>query len=119
MPKPYYLLQHVSGGVSETTLSALERAAVGRTRPDLTIILDVPVGIGLARAAKRLEASGGAADRFEREDAALHEARRQGFLALAEAEPERCVVIDATRPPEATLDAVWQAVSDRLIQHAA
>jgi dTMP kinase len=100
-------------------LSALDRIAVGRTRPDLTIILDLPAETGLARAARRMEAAGHKPDRFERDDIALHETRRQAFLAIAKAEPERCVVIDATQSEEATAHDVWQAVAARLIDKAA
>ena len=110
--------QGVAGGADDAMLAALERVAVGRTRPDLTVILDVPVAVGLARAAKRHAATGEAADRFERDDAALHEARRAAFLAIAEADPERCVVIDATKAEDATAKAIWAAVSSRLLEHA-
>jgi dTMP kinase len=104
-----------SAGASEGMLDALERAAVGETRPDLTIILDVPASVGLARAARRIAAAGTVADRFERDDLAIHEARRQAFLAIAAAEPERCVVVDATRSDADTAAAVWQATVDRLL----
>ena len=111
--------QGVGGGADDGILSALDRVAVGRTQPDLTVILDVPVEVGLARAAERLRASGKAPDRFERDEVALHEARRQAFLTIAEEEPKRCVVIDATRSEEATAAAIWQAVMSRLLDRAA
>jgi dTMP kinase len=104
-----------SAGVSDGMLDALERAAVGETRPDLTIILDVPASVGLGRAARRMAATGTVADRFERDDLTIHEARRQAFLAIAAAEPERCVVVDATRSDADTAAAVWQATVDRLL----
>ena len=107
--------QGVGGGADAEILEALERVAVGRTQPDLTLILDVPVEIGLARAAKR---SGGP-DRFERDDLAVHEARRQAFLAIAAAEPDRCVIIDASRTEDSTAEAIWKAVSARLLNRAA
>ena len=100
-------------------LASLDRVAVGRTQPDLTIILDLPVETGLARAARRMEAAGKKPDRFERDDLALHEARRAAFLAIAKAEPERCVVIDAAQSEEAASHDVWQAVAARLIDKAA
>jgi dTMP kinase len=100
-------------------LDALERVAVGKTRPDLTIILDVPAAVGLARAAQRMATAGTVPDRFERDDLAIHEARRQAFLAIAAAEPERCVVIDATRSDTETANAVWQATADRLFARRA
>ena len=100
-------------------LDALDRVAVGSTRPDLTIILDLPVEVGMARAAARMAESGTVPDRFERDETALHEARRQAFLKIAAAQTERCVVVDATRPEAEVAEAVWQAVDTRLIRPAA
>ncbi len=97
-------------------LSALDRVAVGSTRPNLTIILDISAEDGIARAAARMAAAGTEPDRFERDDIALHEERRQAFLEIAAKEPERCVVIDATRPEAEVARAVWQAVDSRLIR---
>lgn len=111
--------QGAAGGAAEEMLAALERVAVGYTRPDLTLILDVPVEIGMARAAKRLAAAGAEADRFESDEIALHERRRQAYLAIATAEPKRCVVVDATGAENATADAIWQAVATRLLERVA
>jgi dTMP kinase len=107
-----------SAGVSDGMLDALERVAVGETRPDLTVILDVPAAIGLARAAERMATAGTIPDRFERDDLAVHEARRRAFLAIAAAEPERWVVLDATHPDRETAEAIWRAPSDRLLEGA-
>jgi dTMP kinase len=106
-------------GAEKGTLDALDRLAVGRTRPDLTIVLDLPMETGLARAARRAEKSGGSADRFERDEIEEHEARRQAFLQIAKAEPERVVVIDAAQTEDAASDAIWKAVAARLIEKAA
>ena len=100
-------------------LDALDRVAVGTTLPDLTIILDLPAEVGMARAAARTAESGTVPDRFERDETALHEARRQAFLKIAAAAPERCVVVDATLPEAEVAEAVWQAVDTRLIRPAA
>ncbi|MEX0852963.1 MAG: dTMP kinase [Bauldia sp.] len=108
--------QGATGGADEGLLSALERVAVGRTKPDLTVILDVPPEIGLARAARR---GGAEPDRFERDDLAMHEARRRAFLDIAAWEPGRCVAIDATQPEDAVAEAVWQVVTARLLDQAA
>lgn len=107
------------GGVEPAILDALDRLVVGATKPDLTVILDVPAAVGLQRAAGRHAATGAVADRFEREDIAVHEARRQAFLAIAAAEPERCIVIDADRTTDETADAVWTAVAERLLERVA
>lgn len=100
------------GGVDPAMLRLLEEIAVDEVRPDLTVLLDVPVEVGLARAG--LRRGEGDADRFEREDAAIHEARRRAFLDLAAAEPDRFVVIDATQPPSVVAAQIWHAVTERL-----
>ena len=78
-------------GMSLAELAALQRFAIGDFGPDLTLILDLPVAAGFGRARQRT----GAADRFERLDPTFHERVRQGFLSIAAANPDRCVVIDA------------------------
>lgn len=87
--------QGVTGNLDSTYMAAVERIAIDGAMPDMTIILDIPAKKGLLRAGKRRGEE--TADRFEKEDIAVHEARRQAFLAIAEAEPERCTVIDADR----------------------
>jgi len=110
--------QGARGGVDAKTLALLERATVGETRPDLTIVLDLPAQEGLARAALRRE-GGETADRFEREDSSFHEELRQVFLAIAEDEPERCCVIDAARSVDDVASAVRAVVHDRFLAQAA
>jgi len=78
---------------------------------DLTIILDIPPAAGMARAMAR----GVAADRYERLDAGFHARVRAGFLAIAAAEPARCVVVDATAPTEGVAAAIRAAVGERLL----
>jgi dTMP kinase len=107
-----------TGGADAGLLGALERVAVDGTRPDLTIVIDVPASVGLARAARRSGAEA-KADRFERDDVAEHERRRQAFLAIAANEPQRCVVVDGTASEAATAEAIWRAVSARLLEQAA
>lgn len=90
--------QGVTGGLDPSLIRAIERVAIDGMMPDLTIILDLPAEKGLARAMHRRGEE--AADRFEKETLATHEARREAFLAIAAAEPERCRVVDADRPKE-------------------
>lgn len=104
--------QGATGDVPAEDLAALEEIAVGDVRPDLTLLLDVPVEIGLARATARRGAE--TADRFEKEGAEVHERRRRAFLALARAEPKRFVVVDAAQDPATVADAVWYGVCSRL-----
>lgn len=106
-------------GADERLLFALERVAVGETRPDLTVILDIPAEAGLARIRDRGDTTGATPDRFEGEELALHEKRRQAFLEIAKKEPERCVVVDAARSEDEVAAAVWRAVSTRLLGEAA
>lgn len=104
--------QGVVGAVPAETVEQLVRLALDGLQPDLTLVLDLPAEVGLARADARRGAS--VADRFERDDRAVHEARRQGFLAIAGAEPERVAVIDADADPETVAARVWAEVERRL-----
>jgi dTMP kinase len=110
--------QGACGGVDARTLALLEKAAVGDTRPDLTIVLDLPAREGLARAALRRD-GGQEIDRFEREEPNFHEELRQAFLEIAESEPERCCVLDAARSVDDVAQAVQAVVHDRFLAHAA
>jgi dTMP kinase len=101
-------------GVPLGTLETLRRAILGGRGPDLTLILDLPVQDGLERARARMQGLPGAEDRFERMDTAFHERLREGFLAIAKAEPRRCAVIDARGNVERVHAAVVATVSERL-----
>lgn len=103
--------QGTLGEVDPRLIRALERVSVGSTRPDLTLVLDVPADVGLARAQGR----SGVPDRFESEDLPFHRNLRDAYRELAEREPNRCVVIDAGRKADEVAVAVWQAVTSRLI----
>ena len=105
--------QGAGGSVSISMLDALEHTIVGPTRPNLTFILDVPPEIGLERARERAQKSGASADRFETMDLSFHKDLRKAFLEIAEAEPDRCVVIDATQPEEAAANQIWEVVIAR------
>lgn len=111
--------QGALGEIEPGLIRALEDATIGDTRPDLTFILDVPAGIGLARAAERRQAAGQGTDRFEGEGADFHDRLRQAFLDIARQEPERCVVIDAGRDPELVEAEIWRLTSERLFPAAA
>jgi dTMP kinase len=101
--------QGYGAGLPRDELRTLERFATDGLRPELTIVLDLPPEVGLARK------SAAELTRFEAGfDLAFHERVRAGFLALAAAEPGRFVVVDATLPFEAVADAIMAAVGDRL-----
>jgi dTMP kinase len=87
-------------GIDLKVLRELNEIADRGVQPDLTLLLDCPVELGLSRTARRMaEVATGAGreDRFERETIEFHEKVRQGFLALALAEPDRFRIIDASR----------------------
>lgn len=111
--------QGAIGGVPARVLDTLERIAVGPTRPDLTLVLDVPVAVGLRRLSARLSATGDRPDRFESDGIALHERRRQAYLEIAARQANRCVVVDAARNEETVADEIWSTVTARLIRKAA
>ena len=105
--------QGALGKVDMKLIRGLERVTVGATMPDLTVVLDVPSNIGLARAKSRR--GGGAADRFEAESAEYHDDLRRGFLVLAEREPKRIVVIDGRAPRDVVAEKIWNVVESRLL----
>ena len=102
------------GNVAPEVLNAMERVTIGDLKPDLTIILDVPVEIGMQRAAARRGTD--APDRFEAEDIEFHQQLREAYRQIAATEPERCVLIDADGPVEVVHRAVMETVETRLGQ---
>lgn len=105
--------QGALGHLDSALVEALERTVVGACRPDLTLILDLPSELALARAAARRGAAQ-VADRFEREESSFHAALRRAFLAIAAADPARCRVIDAAGDADAVAAAVWEVVAGAL-----
>lgn len=97
--------------VAPSLVNAMQRVTIGDLKPDLTIILDVPVEVGLKRAAARR--GGAAPDRFESEDLKFHQQLRDAYREIAAAEPERCVLIDATADANTVAGNVWAALRDR------
>ncbi|MEJ8476885.1 dTMP kinase [Roseibium algae] len=98
-------------GVDPAFLDLLEIAAVAGMMPDLTILVDIPASVGLARVSKRAETTAaGGPDRFEIDDLAVHERRRSMFLELALQHPYRFVVINGEQDLDATEANIWHAV---------
>jgi len=109
-----YAYQGAGRNMSDRLIAELETIVQGSLRPDLTLILDIPVELGLKRASDRSEP-----DRFEQEKMAFFQAVRNGYLNIAQRDPERCVVIDASQPLIAVqesiqlaLDAFWSTTRD-------
>lgn len=97
-------------GLGRRPIKSLYRVVCGTLAPALTLILDVPVDIGLKRAAARR----GAETRYERMDIAFHERLRRGFLDIARREPRRCAVIDAAQDVDAVTAQMFETVARRL-----
>jgi dTMP kinase len=109
--------QGALGNVAPGLLNAMQRVTIGDLKPDLTVILDVPVEIGLKRAAARRGTA--AADRFESEDVKFHQQLREAYRQIAASEPERCVLIDATEESAKVAAKIWSALRDRFFAGSA
>ena len=101
--------QGAGQGLAHETWARLCDVTLEGLQPDLTLILDLPVEAGLARAAGR-----SAADRYERLDADFHARIRAGFHDIARREPMRCVVLDAAQEAEAVYAAILATLRQRL-----
>ncbi|MGF1630876.1 MAG: dTMP kinase [Kiloniellaceae bacterium] len=97
-------------GLGRPAIEALYDMVVGALRPDLTLVLDLPVAEGLARAKGRAHDE----DRYEQMDLAFHERLREGFHDIVAREPERCVLIDAAGDEDAVAARIAAAVGERL-----
>lgn len=100
------------GAADIRLIKAMERVTIGNLQPDLTIVLDVPAEVGLARAAARrgLEV----ADRFEAEDLGFHRKLRDAFRQITVDDPLRCILVSAEADIATVADRVWAAVTEKL-----
>lgn len=98
-----FAYQGAGRGIADDRIALLERFVQGELRPDLTLLLDLPVEIGMERAGNRSQP-----DRFEREEVSFFEMVREGYLRIAAREPERVRVIDASP----ALEVVQQQIAD-------
>ncbi|MBP1850132.1 dTMP kinase [Rhizobium halophytocola] len=109
--------QGVTGNLEPQFIDALERVAINGVLPDITLILDLPADLGLARAKARSARGSGAneaPDRYEREEVETHETRRQGFLDIARDNPDRCHVVNAAGDPDQVARDILAVVEPRL-----
>src|SRR5690606_411841 len=106
--------QGLTGGVDDKLIDALEHLALHGHTPDLTIILDMDPDLAFERVRQRAMDDGmpALADRFEKEDLSFHRRLRDNFLAIAIANPGRCVVLSADTEEDALAEAVWGALVD-------
>lgn len=95
-------------GIDLTTIKAVNEFAIEGTKPDLTVLLDIPVAKGLGRKQAKMK------DRFEAEEIGFHDRVRDGYLKLAAEEPERWLVIDATLPRDRIGEIIWDRVNQLL-----
>lgn len=100
------------GQVSPELVNAMQRVTIGDLKPDLTFILDVPVEVGLQRAAARRGSA--TADRFEAEGIKFHQDLRDAYRKIAADDPQRCVLIDATADPDTVTARIWAALREHL-----
>ena len=104
-----YVYQGVGRGLDRETIRRIESASVGDFKPELTLILDLPVSVGLERAGARHSAE----SRFEKFDAAFHEKLRAAFRDIANRHAERCVLIDAQGSEDEVAALLWNTVAKR------
>ncbi len=106
-------------GADPEYIRSLEKLAVAGMRPDLTVLIDVPADVGLARVGKRVaQTTGVTPDRFEMDAMETHERRRKMFLELASREPERIAVVDGANDLETVSDNIWSLVRERLFNES-
>lgn len=99
--------QGYAGKCSFSFINALENEIVADTIPNLTFVFALPPEIGLYRAKTR---SGDSEDRYERKGLEFHKKLNRGFLEIAQANPTRCKVIDATQGIDNVADQIWAHV---------
>ena len=95
-------------GLDMATIKSVNEIGTQELQPDLTFLLDMPGGAGLARKDDKRS------DRFHAETAAFHRRVREGYLKMAKDEPGRWLVIDATKSKEEIAGIIWQRVSKLL-----
>ncbi len=95
-------------GLDLEMVAAINNTATQGLTPDLTILLDIPAEVGLARK------KSGKQDRFEQEETAFHQIVREGYLKLAANNPERWLVVDASQSKEKITEIIWQRVNQLL-----
>ena len=105
--------QGIAGGAGEEVIANLYTITLGDFAPDLTLVLDLPAEIGLARSKDRHSASGSSEDRYENMGLEYHENLRHGFQKVVRDNPERCILIDATGAIDDISAAIDAAVTER------
>jgi len=102
-------------GLPVDEVEAIHHFTVNGVIPDLTLLLDLEIETGFERIAQRFLELGESADRFEQEERDFHERVRDGYLALAEAEPERFRIVNAAQEPETVFTAIWTILQEKFL----
>lgn len=100
--------QGIAGGMGREDIEKLYHATCGEVEPDLVVVLDVAADVGLSRVDRSF-------DRMESKPIDFHNRVREGYLAVAAAEPDRHTVIDASTGPDEVAEAVWREVKQRVL----
>lgn len=108
-----FAYQGFARGLDLQWLRAANEIATGGLTPDLTLVLDLPVSMGLARR----RSDSGEQNRLDRETERFHRKVRRGFLALAAEEPGRMRIVNANRPAQKVQDELTVIVADWIAQH--
>jgi dTMP kinase len=101
-------------GLPVDEVKSIHHFTINNVSPDLTLLLDLSIETGFERIAQRFLELGESADRFEQEERAFHERVRQGYLKLAEEEPDRFRIVDASQDPETVSSSIWVAIQGLL-----
>lgn len=104
-----YAYQGAARGTDREIIRRVQSAAIGDFKPALTLVLDLPVAIGLERAKGRP----GSENRFEKFDTEFHEKLRQAFIDIARRNGDRCVLLDAAGSEDDVAELIWQTVVKR------
>jgi dTMP kinase len=103
--------QGIGRNLAADPVNQINRFAVGNVMPDLTVVIDVPTKVGLARIHQR---ASDLPDRMERENIDFYDKIREGYLVLAKGMPERFVVVDGSADAVATEKRIWEVVKARI-----
>ena len=103
--------QGIARNLAADPVAQINRFAVGNVMPDLTVVIDVPTEVSLARLKQR---ASDLPDRMERENVDFYNKVREGYLVLAKGMPERFLVIDGTKTQDVIAKKIWAEVQARL-----
>ncbi len=103
--------QGIGRNLAADPVNQINRFAVGNVMPDLTVVIDVPEEVSLARLKQR---ASDLPDRMERENVGFYRKVREGYLVLAKGMPERFIVIDGTKSEDAIEKKIWTEIQTRL-----